>query len=103
MKPRIIWYTVDKIIKKVIDFSISDSLLRQFLTVIRIYNLYFESDHRCLVTKLINIPKYNNQALKNDNVNESFCDKLESKLTLLNFHSNNIGDLDNVIISSSSE
>lgn len=103
MKPRIIWYTVDKIIKKVIDFSISDSLLRQFLTVIRIYNLYFESDHRYLVTKLINIPKYNNQALKNDNVNESFCDKLESKLTLLNFHSNNIGDLDNVIISSSSE
>lgn len=103
MKPRIIWYTVDKIIKKVIDFSISDSLLRQFLTVIRIYNLYFESDHRYLVTKLINIPKYNNQALKNDNVNESFCDKLESKLALLNFHSNNIGDLDNVIISSSSE
>lgn len=53
MKHRITWYTVDKIIKKVIDFSILDTLLRQFVTAVRIYNLYFESDHRCLVTKLI--------------------------------------------------
>lgn len=33
-----------------IDFSISDSWVRQFVTDSRVYNSYFESDHRLLVT-----------------------------------------------------
>lgn len=68
---------------------------------LRIYNSYFESDHRFPVSKQItstcfrlrkpqNIPKYNVQALNNEKVKVAFCDKLESKLMPINFGANSI-------------
>lgn len=51
MKHDITWRNPDNVTKK-IDFSIPDSWIRQFVTYVRIYNLYFESDHRLPVTKL---------------------------------------------------
>lgn len=68
---------------------------------LRIYNSYFESGHRFPVTKQITsacfclrkpqkIPKYNVQALNNENVKVAFCDKLESKLMPINFGANNV-------------
>ena len=38
--------------KKVYDYSLSESWLRQYVTDVRVKNSYFNSDHRLLVTKL---------------------------------------------------
>lgn len=52
MKHRITCYSANDIMKKVIDFSPSDTWIRQFLTGVKVYKSYFESDHRLFVTKL---------------------------------------------------
>ncbi|XP_033111719.1 uncharacterized protein LOC117112688, partial [Anneissia japonica] len=49
---RITWHSADGRTKKVYDFSISESWLRQFVKDVRVKNSYFYSDHRLLVTKL---------------------------------------------------
>ena len=52
MKHQITWHSPDAVTKKVLDYSVSDSWLRQFVIDVRVRNSYFNSDHRLLVTKL---------------------------------------------------
>ena len=52
LKHRITWHSPDQITKKVIDYSLCESWLRQYITDVRVYNSYFNSDHRLLVTRL---------------------------------------------------
>ena len=49
IKHRITWHSPDAITKKVIDYSISESWLRQYIKDVRVRNSYFNSDHRLLV------------------------------------------------------
>ena len=45
------WYSPDSRTRKVYDFSICGSWLREFIKDVRTKNSYFNSDHRLLVTK----------------------------------------------------
>lgn len=91
------------------------NIFQQFVTDVKVYNSYFESDHRFLVLKLPipsdtiarfrshklqNTPKYNIQAHKKENLRVAFCDKLESKMMCLNSDSNYLEESNNVIVSS---
>ena len=49
---RITWHHPNGYTKKVIDYSLSQSWLRQFITDVRVRNSYFNSDHRLVVTYL---------------------------------------------------
>ena len=51
-KHRITWHSPDQRTKKVIDYSVCESWLRQYISDVRVRNSYFNSDHRLLVTKL---------------------------------------------------
>ena len=48
----IAWHHPDGVTKKVYDYSLSRSWLRQFITDVRVRNSYFNSDHRLVVTCL---------------------------------------------------
>lgn len=79
------------------------NIFKQFVTDVKVYNSYFESDQRFLVViltipadtiarflshKLQKTPKYNIQALKKEYLRVEFCDKIEPKIMSLNFDSN---------------
>lgn len=49
---------LDNVIRNFIDFSISDSWIRQFMTDVILYKPGSESDHRLLVTKLTTTVNY---------------------------------------------
>ena len=115
MKHRITWHSPDKITKKIIDYCISDSWLRQFVTDVRVYNSYFDSDHRLLITKFITPankaarfhvrkPKrrlrYNLHSLNESNVKENFCDALKSRITSCEINQESINETHASIISS---
>ena len=52
LKHRYTWHSPDKVTKKVIDYSLSDSFTRQYVYNTRVRNSYLESDHRILITYL---------------------------------------------------
>ena len=47
---RITWHHPDKVTKKVYDYSLSESWLRQYVKDVRVRNSFFTSDHRLVVT-----------------------------------------------------
>ena len=49
---RITWHSPNGVTKKVYDYSLSCSWIRQFVNDVRVRNSYFNSDHRLVVTKL---------------------------------------------------
>ena len=49
---RITWHSPNGVTKKVYDYSLSRSWLRQFVSNVRVRNSYFHSDHRLVVTYL---------------------------------------------------
>ena len=49
---RVTWHNPNGIGKKVYDYSLSRSWIRQFICDVRVRNSYFSSDHRLVVTKL---------------------------------------------------
>ena len=49
---RVTWHNPNGISKKVYDYSLSRSWIRQFVCDVRVRNSYFSSDHRLVVTKL---------------------------------------------------
>ena len=91
IKHRITWHSPDAITKKVIDYSISESWLRQYIKDVRVRNSYFNSDHRLLVSKMRTPankaarfhkrkPKrksrYNLKALNTQEIKDELCDKI---------------------------
>ena len=49
---RVTWHHPNGVTKKVYDYSLSCSWIRQYVTDVRVRNSYFDSDHRLVVTKL---------------------------------------------------
>ena len=49
---RITWHAPNGILKRVYDYSLSESWIRQYVKDVRVRNSYFNSDHRLVVTKL---------------------------------------------------
>ena len=52
LKHRITWHHPNRVTKKIYDYSLSRSWIRQFVSDVRVRNSYFNSDHRLVVTKL---------------------------------------------------
>ena len=115
LKHRFTWHSPDQVTKKVIDYSVSDSWLRQFVTDVRVYNSYFESDHRLLVTRFrtpankaarFHIrkarpePKVNLLSLNEENHKVQFSDTLKKTLMLSEDKHSNVSETHNIIVSS---
>lgn len=107
---RITWHSPDGVTKKVYDFILCCSWLRQFTTNCRVYNSYdFDSDHRLVIAHM-NTPrdkvsrsikrnpktvhkKYDFGALQTNEVHQAFIAKISQSLADLQ-----INDIDNTAL-----
>ena len=109
---RVTWHNPNGINKKVYDYSISRSWLRQFVSDVRVRNSYFHSDHRLVVTNLktpanraarqfrrrFHIKRPNLLLLQNENVITTVQCEITDYLNQNNAHQTSIIDLHTHII-----
>ena len=94
LQHRVTWHNPNGISKKVYDYSLSQSWLRQFINDVRVCNSYFNSDHKLVVTTLRTpanktartfrrrktIPRPNLELLQDDETLRNTCNKIENFL-----------------------
>ena len=113
---RVTWHSPDNVTKKVYDFILACSWVRQYVTNCRVYNSYdFDSDHRLVIadistpcTKLgryvkrtVNTKKkfLNMNCLKQPEICERFVNKVSEKLESIDLDSTNSEINENLISS----
>ena len=96
IRHRITWHSPDGFTKKVYDYCLSRSFIRQFIQDVRVRNSYFNSDHRLLVIKVKTPcnkaartfrrtstykPKPNLELLQNSEISDRTVEAIENHLT----------------------